>query len=314
MSWNSARTDRWIYRSLAVLFTVAAVLRLTLDGTVGAVALGVAGGALLAVIPWLGVRWLMPRLLRKTTEDKIVRDFRSYLSNAPQEDTQPVPIPCDFRVAAMIPPQVPRRRTGSCRCAAAAQPGLCQYGAFQLPARGEDIQAARLADEARHDAPHDLPGSSTRSGSGVSNGMPGPGFSAIRFTLQFKLASSRTTRRASASVSFTPFSSTYSNVSFSQDAADRPCTPPIKSCKMILARDGHQLLPHLLGGRVQRDRQLGAHRLAPQLFDLRNDARGRNRDAPRRNARSLGIRQQARGLHHVRPDSAAARPAPSSRC
>ena len=55
----------------------------------------------------------------------------------------------------------------------------------------------------------------TRSSSGRSYGMPGPGFQAIRFTLQLMFASSRTTRRASASVSLTSFNKTYSNVSFS---------------------------------------------------------------------------------------------------
>ena len=48
---------------------------------------------------------------------------------------------------------------------------------------------------------------------------------------------------------------------------------------MILARDGHQLLPHLLGRRIERNRQLRPHRLAPQLLDLRNDSRRRERDA-----------------------------------
>src|SRR5437870_1489655 len=86
---------------------------------------------------------------------------------------------------------------------------------FQLAAGGINVAAARLADKTRHGTAHDLLKRAHALRVGSFERDPGPGFRAIRFILQFKLASNLTTRRASASVSLTPLSNAYSNVSFS---------------------------------------------------------------------------------------------------
>lgn len=90
MSWNASRADPWIYWGLAVLFAVAAGLRLVLGNSVaGAISLSVAASVLLFVIPWLALRWLMGELSRKSTEDKLLRDVRTYLSGPLPEAAHP---------------------------------------------------------------------------------------------------------------------------------------------------------------------------------------------------------------------------------
>jgi len=103
MAWNRSRADQWIYMTLAVLFVAAAFIRTVLDGEAGVIAVRVAGVALLLVFPWLGLRSMIPKLIRQSTEDKIVRDFRSYLSNPLPEIPPPVIPPADFKSARVVP-------------------------------------------------------------------------------------------------------------------------------------------------------------------------------------------------------------------
>ena len=99
------------------------------------------------------------------------------------------------------------------------------FSPLQLP-HAENIQSARLANEARHGALHDLLKRRNTLRLWVVYGISGPGLSAIRFTLQLRLPTRRRTRRASASLSLTPPSSTYSKVSFPTGAADKRGRPP----------------------------------------------------------------------------------------
>ena len=82
MSWNTVRVDRWIFKGLTAVVIIAAGFRLALGNTsAGAISVWVGGAALLAVIPWLGLRWLAGESARQSTEDKIVQEVRTHWLN-----------------------------------------------------------------------------------------------------------------------------------------------------------------------------------------------------------------------------------------
>ena len=100
------------------------------------------------------------------------------------------------------PPRAPARRWPSARPrrSAVRTPPGCRARGSCAPRRSRPSRPgfARTHPRARSD--------------GRSNGMPAAAFSGIRLTLAFTPASRRASRRASAGVSFTPLSMTYSKV------------------------------------------------------------------------------------------------------
>ena len=139
----------------------------------------------------------------------------------------------------------------------------------------------------------------TRAASGVRYGISGPGFSAIRFTLAFRLAS----RLHHASrIGVTVVYALQQHV-LEGELLPRPQRiGPARLhqvLQVIFARDGHQLAARLLGGSVERNGQLGPHRRPAQLRDPRHDPRRRNRDAPRRKAEARRVQQDACGFQHI---------------
>ena len=81
----------------------------------------------------------------------------------------------------------------------------------QLPARGTDLSAAWPANEAAHAAARTRRwNASTRGREGGRKRLPANVLCGIRFTCAGKPVSSAASRAASASVSLTPFQSTYS--------------------------------------------------------------------------------------------------------
>ncbi len=70
-----------------------------------------------------------------------------------------------------------------------------------------------------------------------------------------------------------------------------------QSLKRPFARDGHDLDALLLVRRIQRNRQLRAHRLLPEIVNRRNDARGGHGHA--RDGDSGLFHQQPHGFHEI---------------
>src|SRR6185312_4152219 len=87
---------------------------------------------------------------------------------------------------------------------------------FQLTAGGVDIEPSRTPNETRRRPPHDLLERCHPLRQRRFKRNPGPGVQRDQIHFAVDVPSIPATRRASASVSFTPRSSTYSNVRCSQ--------------------------------------------------------------------------------------------------
>ena len=127
--------------------------------------------------------------------------------------------------------------------------------------------------------------------------MPGAALSGIRLTLAFTPSSRRTSRRASAGVSLTPSSSTYSKVMRLRFLTGKRLQASIIGVQAVLLARRHERRALLLGGRVQRDRQVGHQRLGRQPVDHRHEADGGQRDATGRHRQPVRVVEQRQRLH-----------------
>ena len=141
-----------------------------------------------------------------------------------------------------------------------------------------------------------------RSADGRWNSGPLNGFQGMRFTFAGMPRSRRGRRSASASLSLTPASSTYSKVT------RRPCDSGNRRAASSSAAIGHFLLigmirvADLVGGRVQRDREVGRRLQRAELVDAGHQAGRRHRQPARREARAprvLEQRERARDVVEV---------------
>ena len=158
----------------------------------------------------------------------------------------------------------------------------------QLPASRHHVAAPRIPREHRY-APVQqnlMKGSHPLSGVGSANGSA-PGFHGIKFTFtRPNPLIIFATRRASSGESFTPPSSTYSNVTYSRDPRGNFLQASSKHAQRIFLVDRHQRIALLVAGRIQRNRQLGPHRFRRQPLDSRHDPARRKRRMSRRDAHS----------------------------
>ena len=108
---------------------------------------------------------------------------------------------------AEAPAEGQRSGLGLARHGAASRGPAAPFFPFddQLAARRADVAAAALPHRHRRPCSASIRAKRlTRASAGRSYGMPGAAFSGSRFTFAFTSASSRTSRRASSGVSFTP--------------------------------------------------------------------------------------------------------------
>ena len=132
-----------------------------------------------------------------------------------------------------------------------------------------------------------------------SKGAPGHGLNGIRLTLAGMPSSSRTSSRASAGLSLTPFSITYSKVMRRAllDAGIGAARVEQLGDRIFLV-ERHQHVAQLVGHRVQRDREVDAE-LGAAALDHRHHARGRERDLAPRDRQPLVVHDDLQRLRDV---------------
>ena len=104
---------------------------------------------------------------------------------------------------------------------------------------------------------------------------------------------------ASSGESFTPASSTYSNVMRLRLLQRKPLAGLDDVRDAVLPVERHELAALRVGRRVQRDRQVRHDRLARQPLERRQQADGRERDPPRRQREPVLVGQDPQRLHRL---------------